>query len=107
MQLKEKKCKPCDGNTPAIKPEEIKSWLNKLQSEWEVIEDKKIRRSFRFKNFRQALDFANKAGEIAEEEQHHPDLHVSYGKVTVDITTHAIDGLSENDFILASKIEQI
>ena len=107
MQLKEKKCKPCDGNTPSIRPEDIPAWLDQLQPEWEVKDNKKITRSFRFKNFRQALNFANKAGEIAEQEQHHPDLHVYYGKVIIDLTTHAINGLSENDFIMASKIDHL
>jgi 4a-hydroxytetrahydrobiopterin dehydratase len=107
MQLKEKKCKPCEGGVPPLKTDEIEKYKNELQTDWEIIDDKKIRKSFKFKNFREALDFANKVGEIAEEEQHHPDLHVYYGKVTIDLSTHAIGGLSENDFILASKTENL
>ena len=105
--LKEKKCKPCEGGTPPLRSQQISHYLNELSTEWEVIENTKIKKDFKFKNFRQALDFANKVGEIAEEEQHHPDLHVYYGKVIIDLSTHAIGGLSENDFIMASKIENI
>ncbi len=107
MELKEKKCKPCEGGTPPLKSQDIKNYLKKLDTNWEVIDNTQIRQTYKFKNFREALDFANKVGEIAEEEQHHPDLHVYYGKVTIDLATHAIGGLSENDFIVASKIEDI
>lgn len=107
MELKEKKCKPCEGDTPPLKSQDIKNYLKKLETNWEVIDNSQIRQTYKFKNFREALDFANQVGEIAEEEQHHPDLHVYYGKVTIDLSTHAIGGLSENDFIVASKIEDI
>ncbi|MBS3769270.1 MAG: 4a-hydroxytetrahydrobiopterin dehydratase [Bacteroidales bacterium] len=107
MELKEKKCKPCEGGTLPLKSQDIKNYLKKLDTKWEVIDNTQIRQTYKFKNFREALDFANKVGEIAEEEQHHPDLHVYYGKVTIDLATHAIGGLSENDFIVASKIEDI
>ncbi|MGM0532691.1 MAG: 4a-hydroxytetrahydrobiopterin dehydratase [Bacteroidota bacterium] len=107
MQLKEKKCKPCEGGTPPLKSQQITHYLKELDTNWEVIDNSQIQQTYKFKNFREALDFANKVGEIAEEEQHHPDLHVYYGKVIIDLATHAIGGLSENDFIMASKIEDI
>jgi 4a-hydroxytetrahydrobiopterin dehydratase len=108
MELKEKKCKPCEGGTPPLRSQQISHYLNELKTNWEVIDNNtKIRQTYKFKNFREALDFANKVGEIAEEEQHHPDLHVYYGKVIIDLSTHAIGGLSENDFIMASKIDDI
>ncbi len=107
MELKKKKCKPCEGGVPPLTKEEIPEYLKELKTEWDVIDDKKISKTFKFKNFREALDFANKVGEIAEEDQHHPDLHVYYGKVVIDLSTHAIGGLSENDFIVASKVEGI
>ena len=107
MELKEKKCKPCEGDTPPLRSQQTPHYLKEVHQDWEVLENTKIRRSFKFKNFREALDFANKVGEIAEQEQHHPDLHVYYGKVTIDLSTHAIGGLSENDFIMASKIDHI
>mgnify|MGYP006302798243 CR=1 FL=1 len=108
MELKEKKCKPCEGGTSPLRSQQISHYLKELDTNWEVIDNNtKIQQSYKFKNFREALDFANKVGEIAEEEQHHPDLHVYYGKVTIDLSTHAIGGLSENDFIMASKIDNI
>lgn len=105
--LQEKTCQPCEGGVPPLTAEEIKNYRQKVSDEWEVIEDQKISRTFKFKNFKQALDFANQVGEIAEEENHHPDLHVYYGKAVVDLTTHAIGGLSENDFIMAAKVDEV
>jgi len=107
MKLKEKRCKPCEGGVPPLEKEEIQAYQNELKNEWEVIDQKKIRQTYSFKDFKEALNFANKVGEIAEEEQHHPDLHVYYGKVVIELATHAIGGLSENDFIVASKIEDL
>jgi len=107
MELKEKRCRPCEGGVPPLEKEEIEQYQKQLKNEWEVVDRKKIRQTYSFKDFKEALDFANKVGEIAEEEQHHPDLHVYYGKVVIELATHAIGGLSENDFILAAKIENI
>ncbi len=107
MELKEKRCRPCEGGVPPLEKEEIEKYQKQLKNEWEVMDRKKIRQTYSFKDFKEALDFANKVGEIAEEEQHHPDLHVYYGKVVIELATHAIGGLSENDFILAAKIENI
>jgi 4a-hydroxytetrahydrobiopterin dehydratase len=107
MELKEKRCKPCEGGVPPLKPEEIRKYKSRLKNDWQIIENKKIHFSYKFRNFKEALDFANKVGQIAEEEQHHPDLHIYYGKLGIDLSTHAIKGLSENDFIIASKIEAL
>lgn len=107
MELKEKRCRPCEGGVPPLEKEEIEQYQKQLKNEWEVVERKKIRQTYSFKDFKEAINFANKVGEIAEEEQHHPDLHVYYGKVVIELATHAIGGLSENDFILAAKIENI
>ena len=107
MELTKKKCKPCEGGVPPLKPDEINDFLNQLNTTWEVKEQKQIEKAFKFKNFKEALDFANKVGEIAEDEQHHPDIHVYYGKVIIDLATHAIGGLSENDFIVAAKVEEL
>lgn len=87
--------------------EDIGKYLKLLKGEWEVVDDKKIKRRFNFKDFREAMDFVNRLAEIAEAEGHHPDLHIYYNKVTVVLTTHAIKGLSENDFILAAKAENL
>lgn len=100
-----KKCVPCEGEVEPFNTEQIENYLNEV-SGWEVVDSKKISKEFIFKNFNEALDFANKVGAIAEAEQHHPDIHiVSYKKVVVDLSTHAIGGLSENDFIVAAKID--
>ena len=82
--------------------------MNELAGGWMLIDDAHLLiKEFQFKNFKDALSFANKVGEIAEAEEHHPDLSVGWGRVSVELTTHAIDGLSENDFIVAAKIDEI
>ncbi len=107
MTLVDKKCAPCEGGVDPLTASEATTLLRETP-EWKVSGDtKKISRSFSFKNFAQALAFANKVGAIAEEEGHHPDLRVEWGRVTVELSTHAIDGLSVNDFILAAKIDAI
>ena len=105
-QLTQKKCVPCEGGTPLLNKDTIEKYRSELKLEWEIIDDKKISRLFKFKNFKEAMAFVNKVAQLAEEEGHHPDISISWNKVTLELTTHAIGGLSENDFILASKIEQ-
>ncbi len=107
MTLIDKKCVPCEGGVDPLTAFEATS-LRKETPEWKVsVDTKKIMRSFSFKDFAQALAFANKVGAIAEEQGHHPDLHVEWGRVTVELSTHAIGGLSVNDFIIAAKIDAI
>ncbi len=102
-----KKCEPCSGNTPKLSFEEISQYLSKL-NEWTVNDNQEmIFKKFKFSNFKKALNFANKIGELAEKEDHHPDLSVGYGYCLVMVHTHAIKGLSVNDFILAAKIDYI
>lgn len=105
--LTEKRCKPCEKGTAPLTETEIQPFLRELDEEWEVVRNHHLERTFKFKNFREALEFTNKVGEIAERENHHPDICLSWGKVTVTLWTHAIDGLSENDFILAAKCDKI
>ncbi|MDP2735378.1 MAG: 4a-hydroxytetrahydrobiopterin dehydratase [bacterium] len=108
MALTDKKCVPCEGGVPPLKGQEIQGYLSQLTGEWEVADGKSIRRQFKFKDFKEALDFINKVGGIAEEEGHHPDMNLhGYNRVDVELSTHAIKGLSENDFILAAKIEKL
>jgi 4a-hydroxytetrahydrobiopterin dehydratase len=105
--LKEKRCIPCEGGVPALTPEEVAKFAPETP-EWKVSPDgKSISREFIFDDFAKALAFANKIGEIAQAEWHHPDLRVSWGKVGVTMSTHAVGGLSENDFIVAAKIDAI
>ncbi len=106
MSLSEKTCIPCREGVPALRGEE----LEKLKAQvpgWKVVEGHHLLKVYTFPDFRTALDFVNRAGEIAETEGHHPDLLLSWGKVEVKIWTHKIDGLTESDFILAAKIEQL
>ena len=106
MGLSEKHCVPCEGGTVPLFRPKAEEFLKELQG-WTLSEDgKKIFKNFKFKNFVEAVDFVNYITPIAETEGHHPDLLVGWGKVRVELSTHAIGGLSENDFILAAKIDK-
>ena len=109
-ELSEKKCIPCEGNTPAFDYSEIHQFLKKIDG-WEVKQnDQKnyyLEKSFKFKNFLTSQNFVNSVGDIAEKEGHHPDISFGWGYARIKIHTHAINGLSENDFILAAKIDNI
>lgn len=106
MNLAEKKCVPCEGGVSPFSQAEIDKGLQEVDSKWSL-ENGKITRTFNFVNFAHNMDFINKMAKLAEEEGHHPDFFVSYATCKVTIWTHAIDGLSENDFILAAKIDNI
>ena len=99
-----KKCVPCEGGTPPLTGEKVQEYLKEVEG-WEVKEDKLIQKTFKFKTFREGIDFVNRVANLAEQEGHHPDIHIRYNRVTFELTTHAIKGLSENDFIMASKID--
>ena len=101
------KCVACEGGIPPLSHERVSKYLAQLKSGWAAERNVKIRKEFTFPDFKSALAFANRIGEIAEQEGHHPDLMVGWGKLAVELTTHAIKGLSENDFILAAKIDRI
>ena len=108
-ELSQGTCVPCRGGVPTLTSEETAA-LQPQVPDWQVVEKDgipRLRREFRFRDFRQALDFAVQVGELAEREQHHPDLHVSWGKVVVETWTHKIKGLHRNDFILAAKTDRI
>ena len=105
--LAQKKCVACEGMVDPFVREEAVVLLKQVK-DWKLSEDAKaISKEFTFKDFAEALAFTNQVGGIAEEEGHHPDIELAWGKVRVFLTTHAIKGLSENDFILAAKIDQI
>ena len=104
--LKKRKCVPCMEGTPAMTAEEASSLTNQLRG-WELKEGKKIRKHISFPDFRSAWKFLDRVAEIAEEEDHHPDLHLSWGKLEIELWTHKAGGLTENDFILAAKIDGI
>jgi len=90
-----------------MEAEGIKDLIDELEAGWKVVDNRKIEKSFRFKDFRGALEFVNLVGDVAEEEGHHPDIQLGWGMVHISLMTHKIKGLSKNDFILASKIDQI
>jgi 4a-hydroxytetrahydrobiopterin dehydratase len=106
-KLTEKHCVPCEGGTPPLTVEEIRPYLGQVSSEWRVTDGKKIEREFSFGDFKEAMAFVNNVADLAEKEGHHPDFHIHYSRVTIELWTHAIDGLSENDFIMAAKIDAL
>ena len=106
MNLSEKHCVPCRGGVPALQGEELERLKQELPT-WQVMDGHHLLKTFSFPDFKTALGFVNRAGEIAETEGHHPDLLLSWGKVEVKTWTHKIDGLTESDFILAAKIDQL
>ena len=103
-ELSTKKCVPCQGGLPPLKGEAIRGLLDQLEG-WQVEHEQRLKRSFDFPDFAHALAFVNRLGAIAEEEAHHPDIHLAWGKVGVEIWTHKIGGLTESDFILAAKYD--
>jgi 4a-hydroxytetrahydrobiopterin dehydratase len=106
-RLAKKKCVPCEGGVDPLTRTEAQKLLTEL-NDWALIDDARLlAKSFHFEDFAESMAFVNKIAAIAEEEGHHPDLTISYSDVGVELTTHAIDGLSENDFIIAAKIDEI
>jgi len=108
MDLTKKHCVPCEGGTPPL-PDEKEDELIKQAQDWNLFRDgtHKITRQFKFKDFKKTMEFVNKIAELAESEGHHPDIKIVYNKVNLDLFTHAVGGLSENDFIMASKINNL
>ncbi|MDG2206812.1 MAG: 4a-hydroxytetrahydrobiopterin dehydratase [Pirellulales bacterium] len=107
-QLTQKKCLPCEGGVEPYTAEQAKAQLEKLEGWYLTNEGERIRKDWTTKNFMAGLGFFNKVAEVAEADGHHPDLHIAgYRNVSVELWTHAIGGLSENDFILAAKIDQV
>jgi 4a-hydroxytetrahydrobiopterin dehydratase len=106
--LARKKCIPCEEGGPPLLPERAQELLKELNPEWMLIDGGRLlARTFKFDDFMGPMHLANKIAAIAEEEGHHPDLTIGYGSLGVELMTHAIGGLSENDFIVASKVDQI
>ena len=105
--MKNKKCVPCEVGGVPLKAEEIQKLLSRLSNSWSVENNLKLKREFKYKDFIEAMKFVNKVADLAESEGHHPDLHIHYNKVLIELWTHAVGGLSENDFILAAKIDAL
>src|SRR2546425_6162688 len=106
-ELAEKECVPCEGGVPPLKGQALAGLLEKLGNGWQLINEHHLEKGFSFKNFREALAFTNKVGEVAEANKHHPDIYLAWGRVKITLWTHKMDGLSESDFILAAKIDQL
>lgn len=106
-ELAARTCEPCRGGVPPLSGAEIKRLLAELNNGWEVVAEHHLKKEFTFPDFRTALDFTIKVGEIAEEQGHHPDIYLAWGRVEITIWTHKIDGLHESDFILAAKIDRV
>ena len=109
MSLETKTCVPCRGGVPPLKGEELAGVHRQLpdQAHWKVINEHHITRAFTFPNFKQALDFVDRVGALAEEQGHHPDILLTWGKAEITLWTHKIDGLTESDFIMAAKIDRL
>lgn len=103
--LSQKKCVPCEGGTKPLSEEIVNQFLPQIPT-WDI-KDGKVHKKFKFKNFKEAMAFVNKVAEIAQQEGHHPDIYIFYNKVELNLITHAIGGLSENDFIVAAKIDEL
>jgi 4a-hydroxytetrahydrobiopterin dehydratase len=104
MGLADKHCVPCRGGVPPLKGQELERFTSQLPG-WQVVHEHHLAKTFSFPDFRSALAFVNRVGALAEQEGHHPDLYLSWGKVEVRTWTHKIDGLTESDFILAARID--
>ena len=104
--LSQRKCVPCRGGIPPLAGRELASLLDQVQG-WTVIGEHHIQKAFVFPNFVTALEFVNRVGAVAEEQGHHPDIYLAWGKVEVKLWTHKIDGLTESDFIMAAKIDKV
>ena len=105
-ELSSKQCIPCRGGVPALKGDEISPLLNQLNG-WEVIDEHHLKKGYRFKDFKDAQVFVNRVGDLAEEQGHHPDICFGWGSAEITIWTHKINGLTESDFILAAKIDEL
>lgn len=106
-ELKDKKCVPCEGGVEPLKETDVRKLLGQVDPDWQFVDGIKIERTFSFTDYPDVIRFANRVAEIAESEGHHPVMTLYFSKVKVELWTHAIFGLSENDFILAAKIDSI
>jgi 4a-hydroxytetrahydrobiopterin dehydratase len=105
-ELADRKCVPCRGGVPPLKGDELKKYQQQVGDDWQVVNEHHLEKTYTFKNFKEALAYTNALGEVAEQEGHHPEITLTWGRATVRVWTHKIDGLTESDFILAAKADQ-
>ena len=105
--LAKMECKPCESGTPPLKGDALKQMQKRLNGGWQVLDEGRLEKQFKFPDFRHALEFVNRVGDIAEEINHHPDIYFTWGQARIQIWTHKIKGLSDNDFILAARIDEL
>lgn len=106
-ELAKQECVPCKGGVPPLAGEELEAWQGRLDPGWQVIDGHHLEKTYVFEDFRTALDFTVQVGELAEQQDHHPDIHLAWGEVRVTIWTHKIDGLTPSDFVFAAKTEAL
>jgi 4a-hydroxytetrahydrobiopterin dehydratase len=106
-ELASRRCVPCRGDTPPLRGEPLAKLLDELGGGWRAVDEHHLEKEYRFPDFRSALAFTNRVGELAERESHHPDIHLAWGGVRLEIFTHKIRGLSEGDFVLAAKADAL
>ncbi len=105
--LTQKECAPCKGNVDRLTGPDLGRLARELPPGWQIIDEQRLEKEFKFKDFRQALNFTNRVGELAESQGHHPDMYLAWGKVKLIIWTHKAGGLTESDFILAAKADEL
>jgi 4a-hydroxytetrahydrobiopterin dehydratase len=106
-ELASRRCVPCKGGVPPLRGAELQALHAQLGADWNVVGEHHLEREYRFRDFAEALAFVNRVGAMAEEERHHPDLFLAWGRVRVTIWTHKIDGLTESDFVFAAKCDRL
>jgi 4a-hydroxytetrahydrobiopterin dehydratase len=106
-ELAQRDCKSCESGEGGLAPTMIKTLMNQLPGEWKLKDNRELEKSFKFPDFKTALDFTNRVGALAEEQGHHPDVFLTYGEVKLQLSTHEAKGVTENDFILAAKINNL
>jgi 4a-hydroxytetrahydrobiopterin dehydratase len=106
-ELASLQCVPCRGGVPPLTPDQIEPLRAQLEPGWELVDHHHLEREYRFEDFQQGLEFVNRVGGMAEEQGHHPDLYLAWGRVRVEVWTHKIDGLTESDFIFAAKCDTL
>ncbi len=100
-------CVPCKGGVPPLKGEALQTIFAALRNDWTVVNEHHLEKDYRFRNFKEALAFTNRVGELAEQVHHHPDIHLAWGRVKLVLWTHKIDGLTESDFVFAARADRI